>query len=415
MIRLCFKRMVLGFVLSCMLVQLNVFASNLSVIKSKLQYYLSAVIGENSFLKQYDDYILYVSGLPVAGFSKIRGELIDCYFYVSSEYEIDSIIELFKNSLTEINAISEKLYPALLKYRETCPSYFQDNLYRMVGEIVKKNVHVDLTLMKSIFNLYEKKYGNEMNANLFQYLRSNGITSIEEIEKNPGLIRQICDKFYMSSHTFFFRNWEEIKSARPFLYLLKEKIKKLHVPFKAKIYACSTGEEVLSFAIELFEDGIDDFTILASDINESSLLFAEHMEYPVSLIGMNFQEEQFFYKYFFLDKDNILKLKNPDLFRSRIRYVKCDLLEDLPSNLESRFSPPYDLIAMNNVLMYLEDEKIQQKKSYWLNVLNPGGIFIEVDIPLMSGASRIFGEKWMLRNFKVINRSVNIKLDHGLD
>ena len=115
---------------------------------------------------------------------------------------------------------------------------------------------------------------------------------------------------------------------------------------------CSTGEEVLSLAILLKEEGIyDRCRILATDINEDALAFARNAIYPVNRI------KQWTENYYlangtksFTDYYNVRYKKanfNADLLK-HVEYKTHDLTSD-------DYPGKFHLILCRNVLIYFNE------------------------------------------------------------
>jgi|GEM_PF-3245434 chemotaxis methyl-accepting protein methylase len=381
----------------------------IEVKPASANYYLAAFTGESEFYDPtfYDDYLLIIDGKPAAYFTKVDGQPADFYFYSDGEKDIQSLNDFFDKNSDRLNQISPRIIPAFKKYAGLKPRYVQKNIYHEVSRVIKKISNVTSRQCAS------KVIGDKVDAVLYRYLRSNGVESLGGIKRNRGLMNMLVNKFYMLSTTGFYREWVYVKAFKDYLEPLKAKAQAQGRPFKVKVFACSTGEEVLTYAIELLESGIKNFTILASDINDSSLDFARKMNYSYnsfSRLSLVIQEK--LKKYFRLNETaRVWELKDPDFFRSRIKFINHDILEDLPADLDKDFSPPYDLVSILNVLLYLDEAAVQEKKNYWLSILGVDGILVLHDAKHSLTNMDI---AWAFKNFYVANEWVNIKTSGNL-
>ncbi len=375
--------------------------------QTNVNYNLATLVGEYEFYDPtfYDDYMLSIDGKHVLHFTRIADEIVDFYYYVTDPKEIKSLVPIFKKHKKELDNFSKKIYPTLDVYIKTKPKYKEDGLYRKVSDIVK-----DTAKTTTEFVIGESAYEARLNSTLYQYLHSNGIKSLKKIKDRPRIVNMLVNKFFMLSTTQFYRDFAHLKVYKDYLDPLNAMAIKQSRPFKAKIYACSTGEEVLSYALEFIEYGITNFTILASDINDSSLLSASDMHYSYGAFDrMPIDIQKRIKKYFFLDKNSgVWELKDPGFFRSRIKFINQDILLDLPHDLEPEFAPPYDLVSIMNVLLYLKNDAVQSRKKYWAKILNENGILVlhDAKYSLLKGW---LGVKWAFDNFLMVNSWVNIK------
>ncbi|MBN1822733.1 MAG: hypothetical protein JW803_00280 [Endomicrobiales bacterium] len=371
-------------------------------------YYIATLTGEAEFYDPtfYDDYMLTIDGKPVLHFTRLYGEPVDFFYYVSSEDDLKFVSGFFQKHKGELDKMSKRIFVSLDAFRETEPSYSAEGLHSRTAGIIEKMTNV------TIEQIMSKKSLKKISEALYNYLKSNGIEKLEQLYDNPKMADMIVNKFYMLNTTSFYREWAKIKEFKPYLEPIKRDMAEEKRIFKAKVFACSTGEEVFTYAVELLESGINDFTILASDINDPSLVFAAKMKYPnASFSNLPFEIQGRLKKHFVYEKEgNLWEPKDPEFFKKRIKFINHDLLNALPGDIEERFAPPYDLISILNVLFYLEDGAIQKRKDYWKKLLRPGGILVLHDTKNSILAKR-FGVEWGFKNFLIVNEWVNIRLD----
>ncbi|MCP4129520.1 MAG: hypothetical protein GY754_00750 [bacterium] len=377
----------------------------ISVKPSNFKYYLANIVGESYNPIFYDDYLVSCAGKPVLHFTRISGSVVDFYYYITHPKDIAFVTRLFEKNQKRLNSISPKLIRSLKQYASTKPRYPQKKLYSAVAGIIGKSTNISVAFITQKISL------KQLDSVLYRYLHSNAIRSLDDLEDNPLLLKTVVDKFFMLCTTSFYREWRYIKGINIHLRKLSIQAQKEKRVFKVKIFACSTGEEVLTYAVELLEGGIRNFTILASDINNSSLEYARNMKYSnatFQVLPLKMQNK--LKKYFRLNKKvNIWEPRDPTIFSSRIRYINHNILKEIPPGLDPRFAPPYDLVSIMNVLLYLDKEAVNDNKDYWLDIIRAKGLLVLHD-KRYSIANGSLGRKWGFKNFFCINEWANIKL-----
>ena len=383
-----------------------------SVASTDQNYYLASLISESDYYDPtfYDDFLIRLDNKTIAHFTKVAGVVKDFYFYVTEPEDIAFVRQFFKEHQKELDDVSPKIIPAFRAYAALKPSYTEDHLADKVAALVKSITHTTLSRVVADSPSFKK-----MDLTLFGYLRSNGVASLKDIGLRPTLVNMLINKFFMLSTTHFYRDYAFIKKFRDALPPLKERAGKENRPLKLKVYACSSGEEVMTYAVELLDAGIENFTILASDINPASLEYAKEMRYPFgSFDRLPFAIQKRLKKYFRLNPSlNILEPMDPGFFKERIHFTLQDLLQPLPANLEKRFAPPYDLVSILNVLLYLEDAAVQKNKDYWAGLLNPDGILILHDAKYNLSKGWL-DHQWTFKRFQSLNEWVNVKVNPNL-
>jgi chemotaxis methyl-accepting protein methylase/pimeloyl-ACP methyl ester carboxylesterase/tetratricopeptide (TPR) repeat protein len=375
-------------------------------------YYISTLTGESEHYAPtfYDDHLRTIDDKDVGQFTLLAGEPVDFYWYPTDPQDLAVVSELLHKHQAELDKVSSKILPAFVRYRSTVPAYLKKGLYVQTMATIK-----DITAVAPQKVMGDGHLPQDVDAALFQYLRSNGVSELSQLKGKPALVSMLVNKFYTLSTTHFYRDYPYVKAFLPYLGPIRERLAKENRPFKANVFACSTGEEVITYAIELMEAGIKDFTILASDINEPGLRHAAEFRYSYNAFErLPLATQQKVKKYFRLnEKLGLWEPIDMDFFKSRIKYMRQDLLKDLPSDLDPRFAPPYDLVSIMNVLFYLEDAAVQSRKDGWARLLAPDGILVLHDFyySVMSGT---LGREWSFQNFLAVNEWVSVKAPRSM-
>ncbi len=168
--------------------------------------------------------------------------------------------------------------------------------------------------------------------------------------------------------TFFFRDSYTISQIIKYFLPTVEGFSKI----KVWDAGCAMGPEPYTFAIMLAEEmgyfGFKKVLIDASDIDENNA-FAEIVNNGI----YHYDElkripEDVFKKYFHKkDEENMYSID--DMIKSRVKFVKHDLLTLAP------FDAGYNLIFCKNVLLHFQpEERVKVIDMFWKS-LAPGGIF----------------------------------------
>lgn len=400
-----------GLLLACLLFPspfLRAEEKGVQIRPTNRNYYMSTLLGESEHYAPtfYDDYLITLDGKDLGHFTRVDGEPADFYWYVTRPEEMAEA----QRALRADSSLPPQILQAFQAYQKTSPSYTAEGLYGQILQTVK-----NITSVAPQRVLGDEKVTKEVNEVLYQYLRSNGVSDLRALGKNPRLLNMTVNKFYLLSTTYFYRDFPHVKAYLDHLEPVKARLRQENRPFKAKVFACSTGEEVVSYAIELLEAGITDFTILGSDINEQGLRQAREFRYASAMIErLPLDTQQKIKKYFRLNQAlGVWEPKDLEFFKSRIRYIRQDLLQELPGDLEARFAPPYDLVSIMNVLFYLDDPAVQARKDYWARITAPDGFLILHDFyySLLAGT---MGNEWAFKNFLTLNDWVSIRMAPGM-
>ncbi len=160
----------------------------------------------------------------------------------------------------------------------------------------------------------------------------------EKLRGNRGEAMEDLVRYITTTHTFFFRENKHLLILRNDI-LLRRIVRPL-----IWVAACATGEEVYSIIIELLENGITDFFIVATDINRDVLVACKRgvysldrmKELPAALVG----------KYFTKVAGTPNHYRVKDALRKYFIVKKINLIDDV------RFEENFDYIFCRNVLIY---------------------------------------------------------------
>jgi chemotaxis protein methyltransferase CheR len=171
-------------------------------------------------------------------------------------------------------------------------------------------------------------------------------------------------KYVTTNHTFFFRENMHLKILRNDM-LIRKKLKPV-----IWVAAASTGEEVYSIAIELYENNIRDFIIIASDINKHVLMNLKKGIY--SKDRMREVSPDLIAKYFEpVEDEYYAHYRVKEELKKNILIKKLNLVENI--NFESKF----DYIFCRNVLIYFDrDTQIRVVNNLLNNLRDSGYLFV---------------------------------------
>jgi len=174
----------------------------------------------------------------------------------------------------------------------------------------------------------------------------------------------------VTNETSFFRDMPQLEAFRRGVVpkALLEKEKNNGRTFKLWSAACSTGEEPLTLAMMLLEDGLAlkgwSIDILASDISDNVLRPAASGVYEKYTLRNT--PENYLKKYFQPSGESYEVTKK---VRDLIRYRKINLID----KLEMRMVRGIDIIFCRNVLIYFDDNSKKKVISHLYDSLNKGG------------------------------------------
>jgi chemotaxis protein methyltransferase CheR len=183
--------------------------------------------------------------------------------------------------------------------------------------------------------------------------------------------------YITTTHTFFFRENTHLKV----LYndILLREIKRPLIWCAAS----STGEEVYSIIIELLEHGINDFLLVATDINSNVLKTCKRGVY--SKERLKEVEPYILAKYFTVDGDHGSEnYKVNDVLKRYFILKKINLIDDI------EFQEKMDYIFCRNVLIYFDKETQKRVVDNLLrNLKDLGYLFVGHSETLMHITNRV--------------------------
>lgn len=184
---------------------------------------------------------------------------------------------------------------------------------------------------------------------LIRFSKKEGYNDFEDIykslRKNDELLIDLFIRYITTNHTFFFRENDHFR-------LLIDDIR-LNKHSKPLIWVAgsSSGEEVYSIVITLYEHGINNFLIIATDIDREVLVKMKNGIYTEDRVKN--VEKGLLKKYFLFNaKNNTYKIK--DILRKNVRIKRLNFIENIT------FEGKFDYVFCRNVLIYFD--KITQKK-----------------------------------------------------
>jgi len=226
---------------------------------------------------------------------------------------------------------------------------FKELIYDIAGIFMKpeKIVLVENRLAKRIRAFQLKNYGEYYN--LVQ-------ADNKELEIMINLLT--------TNETSFFRE------NKHFDFLKQSVLPNTGTELKIWSAACSTGAEGYSLAMtadQFFEHKYCNWDILLSDINAQVVDTSMTGVYPIKLsktIPLPFLKK-YCLKGVGQNEGNFMI---NDYLKSKIKYMKVNLNQHLPTNI-----PLFDIIFLRNILIYFDNEKKKQIVENVISKLKPGG------------------------------------------
>lgn len=229
-----------------------------------------------------------------------------------------------------------------------------ENYLNLFRELIHKRLGIYISEQKDYL----------LKSKLSRMLKQSEYKSIHEfyssVKNNENESIENLIKHITTNHTFFFREKIHLKILRNDILL-----RRIQKPL-IWVAASSTGEEVYSIIIELFEYNIRDFLIIASDINKDVLVQIKKGEYV---------KEKFIHtppeiikKYFTMrkeDRKEIYKIR--DECKKNIIVKQINLVDDL------NFEKAFNYIFCRNVLIYFDRETQIKVVNTLLNNLDKTG------------------------------------------
>ncbi|MBN2145294.1 MAG: hypothetical protein JW774_11790 [Candidatus Aureabacteria bacterium] len=313
--------------------------------------------------------------LPVVQYTVLNNEFKDYYFMVEEPSILDSLkifLEKYAHSSKGSSAVYSQLntFISCIQAHSFDQKTFMPDLQDLFEEL---NYSIN-------YDAIGQNKKDEVFHHLKIFLFSNGIADMNELKTDKAFIEKIIEKFFVLGTTYFYRCWSNIAPFENYLDAIKEKAEKQDRPVKLKVFACSTGEEVLTYAFTLIDKGITRFTILGSDINAKFIETAQTMTYSRESFERLPEgiRRHILRKYFSKTPDGY-EIKDKDFFSKRVFYKVLDITHPLPRDLPEEIAPPYDLISCQNIFLYLNPDIVPDLYHSILKMLADQGLYILVD------------------------------------
>ncbi len=225
-----------------------------------------------------------------------------------------------------------------------------------------------------IFFAETKKYFLEMR--LVRRLEEMNLKSFEDyyyfLTYDGQRQKELYNLFnsIVTNETSFFRDLPQLDAFRKGVVpkVLEEKARAGSRTLKLWSAACSTGEEPLTLAMMLLEDGVQmkgwGIDILASDISDNVLKPASSGVYEK--YSLRNTPENYLRKYFQQTGESYTAAPK---VRELVKYRKVNLVD----SIEMRMIKGMDIIFCRNVLIYFDDNSKKKVISHLYDSLNKGG------------------------------------------
>lgn len=220
---------------------------------------------------------------------------------------------------------------------------------------MKKNYEVGPRYLELFRNLIKNKMGIYyspgkdylLESKLKKLLRKGSHHNIKElyesIQADDKEHLETFIRFITTNHTFFYRESEHLTFLRK--HIQENRVSQNYIWCAAS----STGEEVYSIIIELLEHNIENFLIVATDINRDVLM---HMKQGIySEERLRYLPSHVLSKYFTEVKGGLSRqFQVKDFMRRHFVIKKLNLIEKI------RFEKQFHYIFCRNVLIYFDKE-----------------------------------------------------------
>lgn len=225
-----------------------------------------------------------------------------------------------------------------------------------------------------IFFPEAKKYFLEMR--LFRRLEEMSLKTFEDyyyyLTYDAQRAKELHNLFnsIVTNETSFFRDLPQLEAFRKGVVpkVLDDRTKAGSKTLKLWSAACSTGEEPLTLAMMLLEDGVQtkgwNIDILASDISDNVLKPAAAGVYEK--YSLRNTPENYLKKYFLQSGESYTAAAR---VRDLVKYRKVNLID----SIEMRMIKGMDIIFCRNVLIYFDDNSKKKVISHLYDSLNKGG------------------------------------------
>lgn len=191
----------------------------------------------------------------------------------------------------------------------------------------------------------------------------------------------------VTNETSFFRDLPQLDAFRKGVVprVLGEKANAGSRTLKLWSAACSTGEEPLTLAMMLLEDGVQakgwNIDILGSDISENVLKPAAAGVYEK--YSLRNTPDNYLKKYFMQSGESYTASNK---VRELVKYRKVNLVD----SIEMRMIRGMDIIFCRNVLIYFDDNSKKKVISHLYDSLNKGGYLLVGFSESLHNITRLF-------------------------
>lgn len=234
-----------------------------------------------------------------------------------------------------------------------------DSNYEALVEVIKEKMGIDFSEKIDYLKRKIEPKIKKDNTSIVQMMTA--------LKRDKKYLQEIIELLTINE-TYFFREKEQLEAYKNVLKKMKTNNKKI----KIWSCACSTGEEpyTLSFiAKEVLGDDAD-FEIIATDIDESVLDFAQKGEYKTSSLSFRRMDDRQKRKYFDEEK-NGLRIKKE--YKEKIKFEHFNLVEKNRWIMMKNF----DIIFCRNVLIYFDDETVKEvNKNFYHSLKEEGYLFL---------------------------------------
>jgi chemotaxis methyl-accepting protein methylase len=349
-----------------------------SLGRPERHYNLAAVMGEDKFFTGIteNDQELRFLHLPLLHYALSHDHVFN-FCKIQNEEALKNLPGLLEKYWADASERNQFIQAFGIMLQSLRRNTFADNTF-----IENLKTILAQSSQKYEFSNISSEIQGPLITNMKIFMESNGIASFQDLQKAENWFKkEITEQFLMAKTTAFFRDWREMKFLKSWFLNLDKKCTREKRPLKIKVFGCSTGQEALSYAFELLGLGINQFTILATDIDSTMLAEAEQMMYSedkfqVMPLAM---KKQMLENYFEKNEDGNYQVRFKKYMQERIHYQIQDITQPLAPQTDPNFNPPYDLISVKNILLYLDKEVIDPTFNKLKTITAPNGILIVKD------------------------------------
>lgn len=241
--------------------------------------------------------------------------------------------------------------------------------FRLIREFIHERFGIFLKDEKRSF-IQMRLYPRVMNLGL-----SSFNDYINHFKYGPDRDREVSRMISLltNNETYFFRELPQLHAFRDFLLrdLRATKVSKDDKNIRILSAGCSTGEEVYTLAMLMYETGSFfwgwDLRITGMDISEKALAIARRGIYYSRSFRMT--APMYLPKFF---STNCESHSAKDSIRRVTDFTTGNITD--PSAFANKQG--FDVIFCRNVLIYFSEEKVKAAVENFYNALNPGGYLL---------------------------------------